>query len=50
MTEGSLRVSVHRLRRRLGSLLRDEVAQTVSDRADVDTELRSLLVAAGRGV
>jgi RNA polymerase sigma-70 factor (ECF subfamily) len=48
MEPGTLRVAVHRLRRRLGALLRDEVAQTVSDPADIDGELRSLLEAAGR--
>ena len=50
MTAGALRVTVHRMRRRLGSLLRDEVARTVADEADIDSELRSLLVAAGRGL
>lgn len=48
MTQGALRVAVHRLRRRLGALLREEVAHTVSEPADVDAELRSLLQAAGR--
>lgn len=47
-TEGALRVAVHRLRRRLGTLLREEVAQTVARPEDVDIELRSLLEAAGR--
>jgi RNA polymerase sigma-70 factor (ECF subfamily) len=36
-------VSVHRLRQRYGELLRDEIAQTVNDPADVDDELRHLL-------
>lgn len=49
MAPGTLRVAVHRLRRRLGTLLRDEVAQTVADPGEVDGELRSLLRAAGRG-
>lgn len=48
MTEGAVRVAVHRLRRRLGELLREEVAQTVADPADIDEELRDLLKAAGR--
>lgn len=47
-TGGALRVAVHRLRRRLGALLREEVAQTVARPEDVDMELRSLLEAAGR--
>jgi RNA polymerase sigma-70 factor (ECF subfamily) len=47
-TPGALRVAVHRLRRKLGNLLRDEVAQTVADLGDVDAELRSLLQACSR--
>lgn len=50
MSPGALRVAVHRMRRRLGALLRDEVAQTVSDPAEVDAELRCLLQAAARGL
>lgn len=49
MEPGTLRVAVHRLRRRLGALLRDEVAHTVADPAEIDDELRSLLEASGRG-
>jgi len=48
-TEGALRVTVHRMRRRLGALLREEVAQTVSQPSDIDGEIRELLQAAGRG-
>jgi len=48
MEPGTLRVAVHRLRRRLGAILRDEVAQTVSNPAEIDDELRNLLEAAGR--
>lgn len=48
ITQGTLRVSVHRMRRRLGALLREEVAETVADPAEVDDELRSLLEAAAR--
>jgi RNA polymerase sigma-70 factor (ECF subfamily) len=47
-TTGALRVAVHRLRRRLGALLREEVAQTISEPDDLEDELRSLLKAAGR--
>lgn len=47
-TAGAVRVEVHRLRRCLGALLWDEVAQTVADPQDVDGELRSLLDACGR--
>lgn len=49
IAHGAIRVAVHRLRKRLGALLRQEVAQTVSETEDVDAELRSLLQAASRG-
>ncbi len=43
MTEGAVKVTVHRLRRRLRDLLREEVAQTVVSGEDVDEELRHLI-------
>jgi RNA polymerase sigma factor (sigma-70 family) len=43
MTEGAIKVAVHRLRRRLRDLLREEVAQTVASGEDVDEELRHLI-------
>lgn len=42
MTEGAVKVMVHRLRRRFGALLREEVGDTVSTPADVDDEIREL--------
>ena len=36
-TEGNIRVAVHRLRRRYGLLLREEIAATVEDAAQVET-------------
>ena len=47
MTEGAVKVAVHRLRTRCGELIRDEVAQTVSDPAEVDDELQALFEALG---
>ena len=44
-TEGAVRVSVHRLRRRYGDRLREEIAATVDDPAEVDDELRALFAA-----
>ncbi|MGO9468039.1 MAG: RNA polymerase sigma factor [Isosphaeraceae bacterium] len=44
-TEGAVRVAVHRLRRRYGMLLRQEIAATVDDPAQVDDEIRSLFAA-----
>jgi DNA-directed RNA polymerase specialized sigma24 family protein len=43
MTEGALKVAVHRLRHRFRELLRAEVAQTVASAEDVDEELRHLI-------
>lgn len=43
MTEGAVRVAVHRLSKRFGELLRAEVAQTVSTPAEVNEELRYLV-------
>jgi RNA polymerase sigma factor (sigma-70 family) len=42
MTEGAVKVTIHRLRRRFGALLREEIAETVSDPAEVDEEIREL--------
>ena len=42
MDEGTIRVAVHRLRKRYRQLLRDEIAQTLADAADVDEEMRAL--------
>ena len=39
MTEGSIRVAVHRLRRQYRKLLRDEIAQTVADEDQIDEEM-----------
>ena len=43
MTESGIRSAVLRLRRRLGQLLREEIAATVADPADIDDEVRHLL-------
>ena len=42
MSEGAVKVAVHRLRHRYGELLRAEIARTVSSPAEVDDELRHL--------
>ena len=44
-SEAALKMSVSRLRRRYGELLRAEVARTVSDPEDVEHELRALFSA-----
>jgi RNA polymerase sigma-70 factor (ECF subfamily) len=42
MEEGAVRVAIHRLRKRYRELLRDEIANTLSDAAMVDEEMRAL--------
>lgn len=49
MTEGAVKVAVHRLRKRYRQLLRTEIAQTMAADDEVDDELRHLfMVLAGR--
>jgi RNA polymerase sigma-70 factor (ECF subfamily) len=43
MSEGAIRVAVHRLRQRYGELLSSEIAQTVERPDDVQEEIRYLL-------
>jgi RNA polymerase sigma-70 factor (ECF subfamily) len=45
MTEGAVKVAVHRLRRRYRELVRDEIGHTVAGPEDVDEELRRLFAA-----
>ena len=45
MTEGAMRAAVHRLRRRYGELLRQEIAHTVEKPEEVEEEMRFLLKA-----
>lgn len=47
MSEGAVKVAVHRLRKRFGALLREEVAETVGEPALVDDELKHLLEVLG---
>lgn len=50
ISESAVKVRVHRYRKRLGSILRQEVARTVSDETAVDGELRLLLGRLGGGL
>ena len=45
MTEGAIKVAVHRLRRRYGEALRAEIADTVADPSEIEIEMRHLLEA-----
>lgn len=43
MTEGAIKVAVHRLRRRYRELLREEIAQTVTSSDEIGDEIRYLM-------
>lgn len=43
LSEGAVKVAVHRLRQEFGQLLREEIAQTVADEAEIDEEIRQLI-------
>lgn len=48
LKETTVKVAVHRLRRRYGQLLRDEVRRTLADPNDVEAELRHLIRSLGQ--
>jgi RNA polymerase sigma factor (sigma-70 family) len=48
MTEGSVKVAVHRLRQRYRQLLRDEIANTVTKPEEIEEELRYLFTVLAR--
>jgi RNA polymerase sigma factor (sigma-70 family) len=48
MTEGAVKVAVHRLRKRYRGVLRDEISQTVADPAEIDDEIRQLFSVLGK--
>ena len=47
MSEGSVKVAVHRLRKEFGDLLRTEIAGTVDSEAEIDEEIRQLIWVSG---
>jgi RNA polymerase sigma-70 factor (ECF subfamily) len=47
LSEGAVKVAVHRLRRRYGELLREEIARTLDDPGQVEEEIRDLFAALG---
>ena len=47
MSEGAVKVSIHRLRRRFGELVREQIERTVANPKEVDDELRELFAALG---
>ena len=48
MSEGAVKVAVHRLRKRYGELLRAEIALTVGGADEVQEEIRYLIAATSR--
>lgn len=46
-TTGAARTAAHRLRRRYGELLRQEIASTLADQEAIDDEIRDLFTALG---
>jgi RNA polymerase sigma factor (sigma-70 family) len=48
VNEGAARVAVHRLRKRFREIYREEISQTLTDGADLETELRHLAGALAR--
>lgn len=49
MTEGAVRVAVHRFRRRYRELLREEIVQTLANPAQADEEMQALFCALAGG-
>jgi RNA polymerase sigma-70 factor (ECF subfamily) len=43
MSEGAVKVAIHRLRQRFRETVKADIAQTVPDARDVDDELRHLV-------
>jgi RNA polymerase sigma factor (sigma-70 family) len=43
VSEGAVKTAIHRLRRQFRSVLREEIAQTVSDPSQIDNEIRHFL-------
>ena len=48
LKEGTVKVAVHRLRRRYGELLRAEISNTVNEPSDVEAEVRHLISVLGK--
>jgi RNA polymerase sigma factor (sigma-70 family) len=48
ITEGAVKVAVHRLRQRYRGILREEISQTLADPAEIDDEIRQLFSMLGK--
>jgi RNA polymerase sigma-70 factor (ECF subfamily) len=47
MSEGAVKVAIHRLRQRFRELLRREILETLDDPSDVEDEIHALFAAFG---
>ena len=45
MSDGAVKVTVHRLRRRFGELVREQIARTLESPDEIDDEIRQLFAA-----
>jgi RNA polymerase sigma-70 factor (ECF subfamily) len=48
MTEGAVKVAVHRLRKRFRALLQEEISRTLADPNDAQREINDLFLALSR--
>lgn len=48
LSAAAINMSIHRMRRRYGEILREEVASTVDDRAEIEDEIRALMAVVGQ--
>ena len=48
LTEGAVKMAAHRLRARYRERLREEIARTVADPAEIDDEIKSILSSLAR--
>jgi RNA polymerase sigma-70 factor (ECF subfamily) len=48
MSEGAVKVAIHRLRKRFREVIRREVAQTLHDQSELDAEMQHLIAALSR--
>lgn len=47
MTEGAIKVAAHRMRRRYGELLQEEIAETVTEPSEIEDEIQHLFASLG---
>jgi predicted transcriptional regulator len=48
ISEGAVKVAIHRLRKRFREVIRRDVAQTLHDQREIDAEMQHLIAALSR--